>query len=187
MLELEKRRIFKGRFGLLIASGMVAGLLIPALMVAPKAVVAEDIANFVGVKFLRPQIDSSKFVRFDYASSAPEPVRELVIDDSVDLVPYKTATVSKIAFGRKTEVDIAYTSTGVYSSDGIASSRVQYPGISKFPRLSGDVSHSGSFAYLNVTGDPLVKRSTKVGIWVNSFTDMLVIPSYGGSVLLLGL
>ena len=43
--------------------------------------------------------------------------------------PLSTATVKKIEAGRVTYVSIATTATGTYSSDGLTSRHVRYPGI----------------------------------------------------------
>jgi hypothetical protein len=51
------------------------------------------------------------------------------IEDSVSTEVIKTSTVRKIEAGRTSFVTIATTSTGVYSSDGLQSRHVRYPGI----------------------------------------------------------
>ena len=50
-------------------------------------------------------------------------------EDWVSTDPLETHTVKKIEGGRVSYVTITRTSTGTYSSDGIASPPVQYPGI----------------------------------------------------------
>lgn len=54
---------------------------------------------------------------------------ELTTADWVSLDPISSSTVRKIGYGRITEVSIATTSTGTYSSDGMVSPHVRYPGI----------------------------------------------------------
>lgn len=41
------------------------------------------------------------------------------------------STVKKIGYGRTSYVTIVQTPTGVYSSDGLASANIEYPGITK--------------------------------------------------------
>jgi len=48
---------------------------------------------------------------------------------SVSLEPTGTVLVRKIGYGSETRVSINTTSSGTYSSDGLASPYVQYPGI----------------------------------------------------------
>jgi len=50
-------------------------------------------------------------------------------EPSVLLTPESTTTVRKIAYGRTTFVNIVTTSSGVYSTDGLTSPNVRYPGI----------------------------------------------------------
>ncbi|WP_404405835.1 hypothetical protein [Pelagibacterium halotolerans] len=54
----------------------------------------------------------------------------------VSLEPTSTASVRKIGYGKVTEVNIATTATGVYSSDAIVSPYVLYPGIDVQPVFS---------------------------------------------------
>lgn len=51
------------------------------------------------------------------------------VEDSVSTTPIRTATVRKIEAGKTSFVTIATTSTGVYSSDGLESPNIRYPGI----------------------------------------------------------
>lgn len=54
---------------------------------------------------------------------------EVTAADWVSLDPITSSTVRKVGYGRVTEVNIATTSTGTYSSDGMVSPHVLYPGI----------------------------------------------------------
>lgn len=58
---------------------------------------------------------------------------ELTTADWVSLDPISSTTVRKIGYGRVTEVSIATTATGTYSSDGMVSPHVRYPGITVRP------------------------------------------------------
>jgi hypothetical protein len=53
----------------------------------------------------------------------------------VSLVPTATSTVRKIGYGESRLVTISTTSSGVYSSDGLASPNIRYPGIEVQPAL----------------------------------------------------
>lgn len=58
---------------------------------------------------------------------------EIAYADWISLDPVHSATVRKIGYGRVSEVNIATTSTGTYSSDALMSPHVLYPGISVQP------------------------------------------------------
>ena len=74
---------------------------------------------------------------------APEPLSTLVrfeerdytinYDTSVSLEPLSQASVTKIGYGRTTEVSVATTASGTYSSDGLTSRHIRYPGITVDP------------------------------------------------------
>lgn len=51
------------------------------------------------------------------------------VEDSVSTEVLQSSTVRKIEFGRTSFVTIATTATGVYSSDGLDSPNIRYPGI----------------------------------------------------------
>lgn len=54
---------------------------------------------------------------------------EVSYADTVSLEPVSTSVVRKIGYGVVSSVNIATTSTGTYSSDGLVSNNVHYPGI----------------------------------------------------------
>lgn len=54
---------------------------------------------------------------------------EVAYSADVSLEPISSSVVRKVGYGRVTEVNIATTATGTYSSDGLASPHVRYPGI----------------------------------------------------------
>ena len=56
---------------------------------------------------------------------------KFTIADGVSTEPLKAQTVSKIGFGQRTYVSVVTTSTGTYSTDGLASPYVRYPGIDR--------------------------------------------------------
>lgn len=73
-------------------------------------------------------IDASKLVKFDG--------RDYAVDyaDWVSTTPLSTARVKKIEAGKVSYVDITTTSTGTYSTDGLTSPNIQYPGIVVTPK-----------------------------------------------------
>lgn len=67
--------------------------------------------------------DTDKLVKFDG--------RDYEVDyaDWVSTDPLSSSTVKKIEAGKVTYVSITTTATGTYSTDGLTSKHVQYPGI----------------------------------------------------------
>lgn len=70
--------------------------------------------------------------------------RDYVVDyeDWVSTDPISTQTVKKIEAGKVSTVTITRTSTGTYSTDGLTSPHVQYPGISVTPVTNNSVNFS---------------------------------------------
>lgn len=64
----------------------------------------------------------------------PEEGLEIRYDDSVSLEPLSSGRVTKIGYGRQSDVNVVTTSTGTYSTDGLKSAHVQYPGITVHER-----------------------------------------------------
>lgn len=54
---------------------------------------------------------------------------EIAYADQVSLEPISSSIVRKVGYGHVREVNIATTSSGTYSSDGLVSPHVLYPGI----------------------------------------------------------
>lgn len=67
-----------------------------------------------------PAFDPDKLMKWSY-----------YVQPGVSIEPIKETVVRKIAYGRTTFINVMETSTGVYSTDGLASSHIQYPGIIK--------------------------------------------------------
>ncbi|WP_140048850.1 hypothetical protein [Devosia lucknowensis] len=67
--------------------------------------------------------DTDKLVKFD------DRTYQVDYEDWVSTDPISTATVKKIEAGKVTYVSISTTATGTYSTDGLTSRHVQYPGI----------------------------------------------------------
>jgi hypothetical protein len=72
-------------------------------------------------------IDPSRLVKFEE--------RDYVVDyeDWVATDPLSTTQVKKIEAGKVSYVTITTTATGTYSTDGMFSNHIQYPGISVAP------------------------------------------------------
>lgn len=118
----------------LLASSVVA-LCAAAISVA--GVSADDAAN---------SIDDSKLVKFDD--------RTYLVDyaDWVSTDPLSTARVKKIEAGRVSYVDITTTATGTYSTDGLTSPHVNYPGI-EVQEIDATGTRTGNrFAYWSANG-----------------------------------
>ncbi len=100
--------------------GVVGGILAPALVQTTMAS-EPSVANV----FTPPpgKALDTQLVRFgdNYDAIQTEP--------GVSLEPLSTVTVRKIAFGQTSFVTVTTTSSGVYSSDALASPHVRYPGI----------------------------------------------------------
>lgn len=54
---------------------------------------------------------------------------DITYEDWVSTEPLSRATVRKVGYGNTSYVEISTTATGTYSSDGLASAHVLYPGI----------------------------------------------------------
>jgi len=70
-----------------------------------------------------PGFDRSKLVTFD------DTLFSVSTDPSVSTQAIKTEYVRKIEFGRTSIVKVTTTSSGTYSTDGLYSPHVRYPGI----------------------------------------------------------
>ncbi len=60
------------------------------------------------------------------------------VADSVSVTPIRQSTVRKIGYGKTEYVQVVETASGTYSSDGLDSPYIQYPGIRK-QRIGGQV------------------------------------------------
>ncbi|MDC9822481.1 hypothetical protein PRN20_01945 [Devosia sp. ZB163] len=70
-----------------------------------------------------PAFDPDKLMKWDYYVE-PGVASEAVAD----------TTIRKIGYGRTTYVSVMETASGTYSTDGLASPNVEYPGITKEPK-----------------------------------------------------
>jgi len=114
-----------------------------------------------------------------FSPGAPAPLSTLVrfeerdytisYDQDVSLDPLSQATVTKIGYGRTTEVNIATTASGTYSSDGLTSPYIRYPGIVVEP-----VPQRGTFVAVR-TGLGGVRGSSFVAITADPNGNFVVV------------
>ena len=104
------------------AATAIAGLLAVTLPTGKTALAEDRPAAGVEELFAPPPLDMSVFRRYDIS-----------FDDTVSTEVLRTETVRKIGFGRVTDVWIATTGSGVYSSDAMVSPNIRYPGITVTP------------------------------------------------------
>jgi hypothetical protein len=111
----------------IVAIGGVIGTLFAGTLAAPQFVRAmadehveaiETAAATVDELFGPGTVDSKAFVKYD-----------IVIDDTVSTEIKSTRIVKKIGHGRTSMVEIVTTPSGTYSTDGLLSPHVRYPGI----------------------------------------------------------
>ena len=126
-----------GTIGTMVAIALVAPGMIGAIAEEPVAA----LSNGIDQLFPAP-VDIKKFRKY-----------AITFDESVSTEVEHTSTVKKIAFGHASNVSIVTTPTGTYSSDGLLSPNVRYPGIEVKPkhRWSEDYSF-GSFSSESGTG-----------------------------------
>lgn len=98
--------------------------------------------------------DLSDLLRIDL------PNADIAVGDYVGTNVYSTATVKKIAYGNVSNVNVYSTSTGAYSTDGLTSPHVQYPGIAVSDRPTnafmplGGYVWEGAFGWIPVPHGP---------------------------------
>ena len=114
--------VLGGLIGVVVAGGLALPTILPPAL-------AQDEPMRTIVESMEPRtaptvIDGEALVKPDWTGAAEDVVEPWV---STDAISY--STVRKVSFGRTEFVQIATTSTGVYSSDAIESAHVRYPGI----------------------------------------------------------
>lgn len=70
-----------------------------------------------------PPFDAENLVRFG------DDAYRVTTDEGVSLEPESATLVTKIGFGRVQSVSVVTTSSGTYSSDGVVSRYIRYPGV----------------------------------------------------------
>lgn len=114
-----------------LAIGLSVGALIAVPIAAPQAIsaMADEPVKAVqsALETLFPAaVDADMFRKY-----------AITFDDSVSTEVKRTQVVKKIAHGRKSTVTIVTTPSGTYSTDGLLSPNVQYPGIDKKSKWGG--------------------------------------------------
>lgn len=136
----------------IVASGLALGITGTALLLAnvPQFAGASRAAAS-GIELMaelsggpvRPAVDVDNLVRIggrDYA---------VTFEDGISAQAYSSTQVRRIGYGVETVVDIAYTPTGTYSTDGFASPHVVYPGVTvERVAATGPLLLGPSFAYV---------------------------------------
>jgi hypothetical protein len=115
---------------LLGAIGLGAAVLLSLPEIMPRAVAEEEPMRTLfrtPNEVWPPAFDPDKLMRWSY-----------YVQPGVSIEPIKETVVRKIAYGRTTFVNVMETASGVYSTDGLASPHIQYPGIIKEPKPSAD-------------------------------------------------
>jgi hypothetical protein len=110
-----------GFFGAMIAWSLIAPNQMSAVAEEPVKMAAATID-----KLFPDVVDPKLFRHYD-----------ITLDDSISTDVLKTQVVKKIGHGRVSSVTIVTTPSGTYSTDGIRSPHVQYPGIEKHRKSWG--------------------------------------------------
>lgn len=112
------------------AIGLGASLLLSLPNVLPRAVAEEEpmrtLLSTPG-EIWPPAFDPDRLMRWDY-----------YVQPGVSVEPIRETVVRKIGYGHSTFVNVMETASGVYSTDGLASPHIQYPGIIKELKPSRD-------------------------------------------------
>jgi len=110
------------------AIGLGAALLLLLPNVLPRAVAEEEPMKTLlstPKEIWPPAFDPDRLMRWSY-----------YVQPGVSVEPIRETVVRKIGYGHSTFVNVMETASGVYSTDGLASPHIQYPGIIKEPRPS---------------------------------------------------
>jgi hypothetical protein len=108
-----------------LAIGATVGVLVAAPIAAPQflSAAAEEPVKAVSsvLETLFPDaVDAKMFRKYN-----------ITFDDSISTDVKRTQVVKKIGYGRTSTVTIVTTPSGTYSTDGLLSPHVLYPGIEK--------------------------------------------------------
>ncbi len=153
----------------LIVGGSIIGLLALGMLALPSVLPAqadEEPARTMlsTMDELLPQpIAVGNLVKYDFS-----------IEPGVGADVVSTRTIRKIGFGRTEFVEIVTTPSGVYSTDGLASPNIRYPGIHKQLRRSGE---AGLAVWSNGRGWEAFKQ-------VDAGSFVSITPFAGGQVVL---
>lgn len=114
---------------------------------------------------------------------SPDGRHTLTTDGSVSLVPIAYDQVKKIAFGKKSMVRIVTTASGVYSTEGLYSPYIRYPGITLSPNPDAEPEHGvlvlaagGNWIGVPLSGTSLVHQmSGSLGHFVQTSSGSCVV------------
>jgi hypothetical protein len=76
-------------------------------------------------QLLPSPVDPSSLVNWDFQ-----------VEPGVSVEPVSETSIKKIGYGHTSYVDVMETESGVYSTDGLNSPNIQYPGITKEPKVA---------------------------------------------------
>lgn len=105
------------------AIGLGAALLLSLPNALPRAVAQEEpVKTLLSTpnEIWPPAFDPDRLMRWSY-----------YVQPGVSVEPIRETVVRKIGYGRTSYVNVMETASGVYSTDGLASPHIQYPGIVK--------------------------------------------------------
>ena len=108
--------------------GLGAAVLLSLPNVLPRAVAEEEPKRTLFStpnEIWPPAFDPDRLMRWSY-----------YVEPGVSVEPIRETVVRKIGYGRSTFVNVMETASGTYSTDGLASPHIQYPGIIKEPKPS---------------------------------------------------
>lgn len=112
------------------AIGLGAAVLLSLPEIMPRAIAEEEPMRTLfrtPAEVWPPAFNPDRLMRWDY-----------YVQSGVSIEPVKETVVRKIGYGKSTFVNVMETESGVYSTDGLASPHIQYPGIIKDPKPSAD-------------------------------------------------
>jgi hypothetical protein len=96
---------------------------------------------------------------------------QVSFDDTVDMVPTSQASVTKVGYGRSQQVKVVWSSTGVYSTDALASPNVLYPGVTverawaaDTAQMAANMALASSFSFM--VGPLEITRSGEPGYFM---------------------
>ena len=119
-----KRKIMLGG-----AIGLGAAVLLSLPSGIPVAFAEESVRTLLSTpdEVWPPAFNPDRLVKWSY-----------YVQPGVSVEPIRETVVRKIAYGRTTFVNVMETDSGVYSTDGLASPNIQYPGIVKETKPSAN-------------------------------------------------
>lgn len=146
------------------AIGLGAVLLLSLPSTLPRAVAQEEpVKTLLSTpnEIWPPAFDPDRLMRWSY-----------YVQPGVSVEPIRETVVRKIGYGRTSYVNVMETATGVYSTDGLASPHIQYPGIVKERQAS---PNAGLWYWSG--------RKWVAGAPISADSFVSIIPFDGGSLL----